>query len=297
MSANRLTVACCIVRLGAADAAFVIAVEPPRPLHRSGAKHQRAARVPVERQRVRRGRRARKWSRSPAAARRRPTWCPTVGSDPRAGIRWRRPRPIRSQACRRTASAVRRAPASRPPCCARSAACLRPPGPCNAPVPALTREERAGQRVLGPAAVGRRAEARILPGAGPHRRAADRSSRWRAFPCSRRACGTACAAAQMLVSQRVFQNTSLPLKNARLTPAARAASTLVALAARPVLVVTDRQERLVLEQISRRSRSRVDAGEVADVEAVRFEPPHHRVLGVEDRSPRGVVPRVVSGRL
>ena len=30
----------------------------------------------------------------------------------------------------------------------------------------------------------------------------------------------------MLVSQRVFQNTSLPLKKARLTPASRAASTL-----------------------------------------------------------------------
>ncbi len=31
----------------------------------------------------------------------------------------------------------------------------------------------------------------------------------------------------MLFSQRVFQNTSLPLKNARLTPAARAASTFL----------------------------------------------------------------------
>ena len=30
----------------------------------------------------------------------------------------------------------------------------------------------------------------------------------------------------MLFSQRVFQNTSLPLKKARLTPASRAASTL-----------------------------------------------------------------------
>ncbi len=30
----------------------------------------------------------------------------------------------------------------------------------------------------------------------------------------------------MLFSQRIFQNTSLPLKNARFTPASRAASTL-----------------------------------------------------------------------
>ena len=35
-----------------------------------------------------------------------------------------------------------------------------------------------------------------------------------------------CAGPSMLVSQRVFQNISLPLKNARLTPASRAASTL-----------------------------------------------------------------------
>ena len=44
----------------------------------------------------------------------------------------------------------------------------------------------------------------------------------------------------MLGSQRVFQNTSLPLKNARLTPASRAASTLARCGARPVLVVAAR---------------------------------------------------------
>ena len=41
----------------------------------------------------------------------------------------------------------------------------------------------------------------------------------------------------LLGCQRVFQNTSLPLKNARLTPASRAASTFVRSRARPVLVV------------------------------------------------------------
>ena len=45
---------------------------------------------------------------------------------------------------------------------------------------------------------------------------------------------------------RVFQNTSLPLKNARFTPASRAASTFARCCARPVLVVADRHEDLVV---------------------------------------------------
>ena len=38
-------------RVGRGVAAIVIAVEAPRPLHRAGAEHERAARVPVQRQR------------------------------------------------------------------------------------------------------------------------------------------------------------------------------------------------------------------------------------------------------
>ena len=85
----------------------------------------------------------------------------------------------------------------------------------------------------------------------------------------------------MLVSQRVFQNISLPLKKARLTPASRAASTFARCVARPVLVVADRQEHLVLEQLGPGAVG-VDARDVADVVAVALEPAHHRVLGVED---------------
>ena len=61
----------------------------------------------------------------------------------------------------------------------------------------------------------------------------------------------------MLASHRVFQNTSLPLKNARLTPASRAASTFARCCARPVLVVADREEHLVFAGVrsSRRDRS------------------------------------------
>ena len=67
----------------------------------------------------------------------------------------------------------------------------------------------------------------------------------------------------MLFSQRVFQNTSLPLKNARCTPAARAASTFARCVARPVLVMSRRQEDPVFEQLGAASIG-VDAGRIAD---------------------------------
>ena len=51
-----------------------------------------------------------------------------------------------------------------------------------------------------------------------------------------------------LGSQRVFQNISLPLKKARLTPASRAASTFARCVRRPVLVVAARDEHLVVLQ-------------------------------------------------
>ena len=85
----------------------------------------------------------------------------------------------------------------------------------------------------------------------------------------------------MLFSQRVFQKTSLPLKNARCTPAARAASTCVALAPDQYSSwPTDRNT--WCSRISAPRRSESTPREVADVVAVGLEPPHHRVLGVED---------------
>ena len=99
----------------------------------------------------------------------------------------------------------------------------------------------------------------------------------------------------MLFSQRVFQNTSLPLKNARCTPAARAASTFVALRAGPVLVVADGEEDLVFEH-SAAAPIGVDAGGVAHVVAVGFEP---RTIGYSALKTQssGASPRVVNGRL
>ena len=56
---------------------------------------------------------------------------------------------------------------------------------------AVDREDRAGQRVLGrpPSAGGLKRGSRHVP---VQRRRRDRSSRWRASPCSRPACDTAC---------------------------------------------------------------------------------------------------------
>ncbi len=63
----------------------------------------------------------------------------------------------------------------------------------------------------------------------------------------------------MLVSQRVFQNTSLPLKNARCTPALRAASTLARCAPDQYSSwPTDRND-VVLEQLGAGAVG-VDAG-------------------------------------
>ena len=60
---------------------------------------------------------------------------------------------------------------------------------------------------------------------------------------------------------------------------------------RPVLVVPDREERLVvLDQ--RAAAVAVDASEIADVVAIGFEPAHHRVFRVEEPALRVVIARV-----
>ena len=93
--------------------------------------------------------------------------------------------------------------------------------------PGIDGPKLAGQSVLRPPSVRRRTESWIAPATRPSRRIAwDRLACYLSSPCNRRACDKAVALGSVLGSQRVFQNTSLPLKNARCTPAARAASTL-----------------------------------------------------------------------
>ena len=101
----------------------------------------------------------------------------------------------------------------------------------------------------------------------------------------------------MLFSQRVFQKTSLPLKNARLTPASRAASTLARCWPDQYSSWPTDRNTLCSQQLAAAPVG-VDAGGVADVVAVGLQPADHRVLGVEEPSPRAVRRRgVVNGRL
>ena len=102
----------------------------------------------------------------------------------------------------------------------------------------------------------------------------------------------------MDASHRVLQNTSLALKNARFTPGVARQLDVGALLAGPVLVVADREEHLVLEELGAAAVA-VDAARVADVVAVALEPPDHRVLGVEHEALSRPAPslRDVIGRL
>ena len=100
----------------------------------------------------------------------------------------------------------------------------------------------------------------------------------------------------MLFSQRVFQNISLPLKNARFDAGVAGRLDVGPLLARPVFVVTDREKDLVLEQFGAAAVG-VDAGGVADVVAVSLQEADHRILGAEEDRSSVALSRVVSGRL
>ena len=145
-------------------------------------------------------------------------------NSPAAGSRCRGPRPTRSRAVRigqrgrLPGSQVRHARVAPEP----QLSVLR--ADRHRVAAAVDGEDVSGQRVLGIRPLG--LIATDVPPRSRPRRDRGRSSRRRASPCSRRASGSASRWPSMLVSQRVFQNTSLPLKNARCTPAARAASTL-----------------------------------------------------------------------
>ncbi len=74
----------------------------------------------------------------------------------------------------------------------------------------------------------------------------------------------------------VTQQTVLPERNSRLTPASRIRSTLSELADVPVLVVADADERLALEAAV--GREHVAIGTIGHVVAVLFEPVGQRKL-------------------
>ena len=94
----------------------------------------------------------------------------------------------------------------------------------------------------------------------------------------------------MLGSQRVFQKIWLPLKKARFTPASARRLDVRALVCRPVLVVSNRHEHVVLLEPADGPGVDVAAADVGHVVPVLLQPPHHRELGVEERVLRRVAP-------
>ena len=84
----------------------------------------------------------------------------------------------------------------------------------------------------------------------------------------------------MLFSQRVFQKTLVAAEEGEVDAGGPGRFDVGALARRPVLVVADREEDLVVEDLGAAAVG-VHAGEVADVVAVALQPADHRVLGVE----------------
>ena len=98
----------------------------------------------------------------------------------------------------------------------------------------------------------------------------------------------------MLGSQRVFQNTSLPLKNARLTPASRAASTFARCSPDQYSSCpTDRKTLWLMQQRSPACATSRPL-DVAHVVPVGLEEPDHRVLGVHEPA---AAPAVVRRRV
>ena len=123
---------------------------------------------------------------------------------------------------------------------------------------------------------------RVTPRPGP-RRSPGRSSRSRASPCTRRACGTAWSSRRCSVSQRVFQKIWLPLKNARFTPASRAASTFARWLPDQYSSWPTDMNTLCCSSMLAGARSVSMPLMYDDVVAVGLEPADHRVLGVEER--------------
>ena len=269
MSASRLSVACRIVVLGGV-ADRVAAVQAPRPLDGAGAEHERSARPPVHGQVVRR--RADLGPRAVVVedldARHRGRGEPELAGRPEAVVGVLVPLVAERLRRQRRRSPVGQA---RDGGVAPQTQVLVGRRDRDRRRAGVDEERGAGQRVLR-RRLGRRGEARVAPRAGPGDRIG--AGPGSACPCSSPASGSplrGCA-------QRVFQNTSLPLKKARLSPASRAASTFSRWLPRPVLVVAAGDEGLVgAEQVA--AGVAVDVGGVAHVEAVGLEEADHRVLG------------------
>ncbi len=150
-------------------------------------------------------------------------------------------------------------------------------------------EDRPGESVLRPTSVGRRTEPGIAPGAGPGRVGIDLRSRLRLLVGDERGERRALAVDARLPP--CLPEDFVATEEREIDAGVARRLDVGALRRRPVLVVADGQEGVVLEQL-RATPGRIGSGDVADVVAVALEPANHRVFAVEEV--RGV--RVASGR-
>ena len=153
---------------------------------------------------------------------------------------------------------------------------------------AVDRPDRAGQAVLWTSAIGRRAEARVAPRAGPFRRRVDLGVVERFLVADE--CAIRLRAELARLPAR-FPEHFVAAEERQVDAAVACRFDVRALIARPVLVVAHREIRLM--RLDQRARAiGVDAREVADVVPVGFEPADHRVFGVEQPALRIVVARI-----
>ena len=145
------------------------------------------------------------------------------------------------------------------------------------------------KRILRSAAVGRRAEARIAPGAGPDvGQRIDLGVGVRFLVADQR------GVRRVRCVDAVFP-TGLPehfvaAEERQIDAGVAGRLDVGPLLARPVFVVTNGDEHLVLEQLGAAAVG-VDAGGIADVVAVSLQEADHRILGAEEVGERGVVAR------
>src|SRR5438045_3271877 len=163
---------------------------------------------------------------------------------------------------------------------------------------AIDGEELPGQRVLRTAAVAGRAEAHVAPRAGERRRIRriEHAVVLRLFVGDQRAVRRRAAVDAVLVARLPEDRVAA---HEREMDAGRARRFDVgALGAGPVLVVAGRHERLRPARARQRCAEPigVDAGPVLHVEAVRFEEPNRRVLGVEEEVRRPVAGALAARR-
>ncbi len=276
--------ACCIEASGGCAAAVVVGVEAPGPLDGAGAEDERvragAVRVAVEREVVR-GRAGRvgravvlqlvdaahgRRGQADEPGRTRPVvevLVPLV-ADRVVGERRDAARQLRRH--RGAAPEAELAVLGRHPQRGR---------------PGVDGEDRAGQRVLGPAAL-RVERARVAPRAGPDVRSRiDLGVGVRLLVGDERAV--------IALPARLPEHLVAAEEGEVHARVARRLH-VRALRARPVLVVPDGEEGAVLEQLGPEAVA-VDAGEVADVVAVALEPADHRVLALKTQSSRRAAAR------